>query len=258
MNPAMIALSMSIVLLVGILVCYEIGYRVGLRRSRHLSDAAYTGMSAIEAAVFGLLGLILAFAFGGASSRLDARRHLAIDEANAIGTAYLRVGLLQPSEQPAIRDLFRKYLDTRLRYYQDLSDLDAAKAQSAEAGKLQDEIWTRVQTACKNDSWTPAAILLLPALNQMIDITTTRSTTFVIHEPPAIIALLLVLALISAILAGYTMSVQKSRSPLHMILFGIAISITAYTVLDLDYPRFGLIRENVADKALIDLRSKMN
>src|SRR6266849_4254262 len=112
------AVWLSASLFLGILACLEIGYRRGRRTLAAESDATSAGISAIEAAVFGLLGLIIAFSFGGAATRLEARRQQIAQEANAIGTAYLRLDLLPEIEQPTLRDLFRRYLDARLRVYE--------------------------------------------------------------------------------------------------------------------------------------------
>jgi len=106
------ALALSVGLLVGMLACLELGYRSGWRAAQG-DGAAQEGLGAIEAAVFALLGLLLGFAFAGATARLDARRMLIVKEANAIGTAYLRLDLLPPADQPELRRLFRDYLDVR-------------------------------------------------------------------------------------------------------------------------------------------------
>lgn len=234
------------------LLALEAGYRVGRREQ---TDKGHPGTGAVEAALFGLLGLILAFTFSGAASRLDARRTMIVDEANAIGTAYLRIDLLPAAEQAPMRDLFRRYLDARLLVYEKLHDRGAAVAQLEEAAKLQTEIWTRAEAATRGNQ--AAALLLLPAINQMIDITTTRTMAMQTHVPTAIVALLFVLALMSAMVAGYAISERGRRTVLHMVLFALAISTTVFAVLDLEYPRFGIIRVTGADRALTDLRKSM-
>src|SRR5512142_2566608 len=81
-EPAHVAVVWSVLLFVGMLLALEAGYRVGRREQ---TDKGHPGTGAVEAALFGLLGLILAFTFSGAASRLDARRTMIVDEANAIG-----------------------------------------------------------------------------------------------------------------------------------------------------------------------------
>ena len=80
-------------------------------RRRGAEDSAYEGIGAIEASVFALLCLLLGFSFAGGTSRLDSRRQLIVEEANAIGTAYLRLDLLVTEGQLEMRHLFREYLD---------------------------------------------------------------------------------------------------------------------------------------------------
>ena len=98
-------------LLVAMLVSMDIGYRIGHRRKASDAQTSIEVIGTVDTAVFGLLGLILAFTFSGASDRLVIRRAQIVQEANAIGTAYLRIDVLPPSDQPVIRGLFREYLE---------------------------------------------------------------------------------------------------------------------------------------------------
>ena len=97
---------MSAGLFLGILLCLEIGFRIGLVSSKRNRELAYEGTGTIDAAVFALLGLLLGFSFAGAMSRFDARRQLIVNEANTIGTAYLRIDLLPAADQPEIAPFF--------------------------------------------------------------------------------------------------------------------------------------------------------
>ena len=145
--------------------CLEVGYRWGQRRARKADPQE--GVAAIDAAVFALLGLLLGFSFAAAASRLEARRELIVQEANAIGTAYLRLDLLPDAARPDLRQLFREYLDTRLGVYQKLPDIGAASAELASAAKIQQRIWSQAVAASRSDPTT--AKLLLPAVNEMIE-----------------------------------------------------------------------------------------
>jgi hypothetical protein len=100
-------------------------------------------------------------------------------------------------------------------------------------------------------------MLLLPALNAMIDITTTRTMATQIHPPLVIFALLCVLALAGSLLAGYSMAGSQARSWTHMIGFAVIIAVTVYVIFDLEYPRLGLIRVDAADQVLVELRDSM-
>ena len=101
------------------------------------------------------------------------------------------------------------------------------------------------------------ARLLLPALNEMIDVTTARTIALHTHVPPLIFGLSICVALLSGLIAGYDMARRKSRSWFHGLLYAMVISITIFTVIDLDYPRFGLIRLTAADNALNELRNSI-
>ncbi len=248
----------SLSLFLGMLLLLDIGRRIGVRRMAKDPEGARAGAGAVEGAVFGLLGLLIAFTFSGAVSRFDARRQLIVEETNAIGTAYLRVDLLSARAQPALREGFRRYVDARLEVYRTLPDIVAARKELAKATALQGEIWRQAVAACRAEgSQSAAAIVLLPALNAMIDITTTRTWTTQMHPPTVIFVMLFGLSLASSLLAGYGMAGAKARSWLHMLAFAAATTVAVYVILDLEYPRLGLIRVDAFDQALVELRESM-
>jgi len=256
MNIILAAALTALGLFGGVLLLLETGRRIGLRRIASDGADARAGMGTVDAAVFGLMGLLIAFTFSGAAARFDTRRQLVTEEANDIGTAWLRLDLLPAGAQPALRDSFRRYLDTRLEVYQKLPDLEAAKAALTRATALQGEIWTQA-VAASREGPSQAAMLLLPALNQMFDITTTRTMAARIHQPLIIFVLLVALTLISALLAGHEMATAKARSWVHMVGFALAMAAAVYVIIDMEYPRLGLINIHSADQVLVDLRQSM-
>jgi hypothetical protein len=243
-------------LFMGTLALLETGRRIGLRRLAKDSEAARAGLGVVEGAIFALMGLLIAFTFSGAASRFDTRRHLVIEEANAIGTAYLRLDLLPSGAQSALRESFWQYVDARLTAYRKLPDIAAAMQELAQATKLQGQIWSQA-VAAYQEAPQPVTILLLPALNAMIDITTTRTMAGQVHPPTVIFAMLCVLVLASALLAGFSMAGPQPRSWIHMLAFALIMAITVYVIIDLEYPRLGLIRVDAADQVLVDLRETM-
>ncbi|HEY2917550.1 MAG TPA: hypothetical protein VGK77_01005 [Candidatus Binatia bacterium] len=118
----------------------------------------------------------------------------------------------------------------------------AAKAALTKANDLQRDIWQQAVTAVRAEG-TPiqAAVLVLPALNAMIDITTTRTMAIQMHPPAVVFIMLFALPLACALLAGYGM-VGKSRSWLHILCFSFVIAVTVYVTLDIEYPRLGFFR----------------
>ncbi len=212
-----------------------------------------TESSVVEGAIFALFGLLLAFTFSGAISRYDTHRELIIEESNYIDVAYLRLDLLPPAAQPPLRQLFRDYATSRLHLYDAVTDEISPRTRH-----LQDEIWRQsVAAADAPGANRDATKLLIPALNNMIDITATRQNAFNMHPPAVVFLLLFVFSGGSAFLAGYSMAIH-SHSWLYMIALSIAVTLTIYATLEIEYPRRGLIRLTDADKVLIDLRKSMN
>ena len=257
MNPILFVLIFGLCMLAGMLLFLELGRRIGLRQKAKDPEGGREGLGAVEGAIFGLLGLLIAFTFSGAAARFDTRRQLIVEEANAIGTAYLRIDLLPPGAQPGLRESFRQYVDARLAVYRALPDIAMAKAELAKATALQGEIWKQAVTACQQVTSPATMTLVLSALNEMIDITTTRTVALKTHPPPVIFGMLVGLALASSMLAGYGMSIGRSRSWLHVLGFTAMMVITLYIIFDLEYPRFGFIRIDAFDQVLIEVRNAM-
>ena len=211
-----------------------------------------------KGAVFGLLGLLMAFTFSGAAARFDGRRQLVAQEANAIGTAYLRLDLLPAPAQPPLRASFRQYLDARLAAFQASTSSPAGRVQLERATQLQGHIWTQAVAACATGVPPPTVTLVLPALNEMIDITTTRAMAMNQHPPTVVYLMLGVLTLASALLGGYGMAEGPRRSWAHMVGFAALFALTIFVILDIEYPRLGLIKVDTADQVLVELRASMH
>lgn len=242
-------------LFIGMMALGEVGRRIALWRAARDPKGAWHGIGVVDAAVFALLGLVIAFTFSGAVARFDARRDLIVQEVNAIGTAYLRIDVLPGQSQAALRESFRRYLDSRIRTYRVLPDIAAAQAEFENSKGLQAEIWSQTLAAARDSQ--SASMLLLPALNQMFDITTTRALTTLMHPPSIVFGMLSGLALIAAALAGYSMAKPASRDWLHMGAFAAVTAFLFYVIHDIEYPRLGLIRVDAADQALVELRDSM-
>jgi hypothetical protein len=241
----------------GVMLFVEIGRRFGIRRVAGSTESERVVETTIETAIYALLGLMLAFTFAGSASRFDARRAQTVQEANAIGTAYLRLDLLPAAAQPPLREKFRRYTETRIEVFQVLPDVEASNAATTRAAALQGEIWSAAIAALK-DTQPQASLLLLPALNDMFDITATRAVALRTHTPPVILGTLAVLSLVCSMLIGYGLAGIKPFSTLlHMIGFAVVLTVTIYVILDLDHPRVGLIRLDYADQALLDVLAGM-
>jgi hypothetical protein len=259
MEPPISPWLFALLLFGGMLIMLEAGRRFGIRRRPTESEGERGSLGTIEGAMFAMFGLVVAFSFSGAAGRFNDKRALIAVEANCIETAYLRLNLLSQQTQPELQELFRRYLDSRLETYRKLPNIEAAEVEVAKSKKLQKEIWTKAIAATQlRDSNVDAGKLLLPSLNNMIDITTTRGMALQTHPPSVIYALLFSLGLICALLAGYRMAVGQRRSWLHILSFAVVTVIIVYVIIDVEYPRAGLIRLQAFDQLLVDVRNSMN
>lgn len=236
----------------------EAGRRIGVARLARSSDGLAKGGGSADAATFALLGLLIAFTFSGAASRFQDRRDLIADEANAIGTAYLRLDLLPSDVQPPLRELFRRYADVRVTVYGQALDDAATEAKLRESAELQAAIWTMATSAVKREGIpTSTMMLVIGALNEMIDITGIRAMATRSHPPAVVFLLLVAMSLMCALLVGYATSHNTARSWLHTFIFAAVISLTVYVIVDLEFPRMGLIRVDAADEVLLEVRDSM-
>ena len=241
-------------LFLGTLALLEIGQRLGHRHRTLDPTRELTGLGVFDGAVFTLLGLLLAFTFAGAASRFETRRDLVGQEANEIGTAYLRIDVLAAEDRAPLRALFRDYLDARIDSYR--GDVYAPRAVQARerTAALQGQIWSSAVTGCMRAPQSSACMLLLPSINSMFDITTTRLVATWNHPPLVIHVLLVLLTLVAGLLSGYGTAENPHRSWLHRLAFAGSMAGALFVILDLEYPRLGLIRVDAVDQVLVDLR----
>jgi hypothetical protein len=244
-------------LFVAMLVMLEAGRRMGVRHRKRLAEGASAGIGAVEAAVYALLGLLIAFTFQGAAARFDTRRTLIVEEANAIGTAWLRLDLVPAAGQAALRESFRQYLDSRLATYGQVGDVAAVRAEWERSQRLQQEIWAQAMAA-EAAAGMKVTSGLLPSLNAMFDLATTRMVATKTHPPQIMFLLLAFLACASALLAGHGMSGSPVRSWLHIVGYAAVLALTVYLILDMEFPRMGFIRVDAFDQVLVELRRSMD
>lgn len=252
-----IAFLVVISLFFGIVLALGVGRYLGRRNSSDKTESSHIRLTAVETAVFGLMGLLIAFTFSGAASRYELRRQQIVNEANAISSAYLRIDLLPSQAQPALREKFRLYLEARISAFRVLPDIEASSKHIAVAASLHQDIWAGA-TAALRESPPQATLLMVPALNEMSNLTTERAIAALTHTPMVILFMLVILGCACSLLAGYAMASMGPRQvTVHTITFAFILTSTVYVILDLDFPRFGLIQLDFADQALLDLRALM-
>ncbi len=243
------AVALIVVLFISILILVEIGRRLGVDRNTD-------GLGGVERAVFGLMALLMAFTFSSAAIRFEIRRNMIVEEANAVRTAFMRLEVLPPEAQPRLQESFRRYVDARLAVYRDLGDEVSAEADVERVRQLQKMLWTDTVIAIR-ESDTRVANLVLPGLNAMFAIATTRTIGLQTHQHGVVIGMLGVVMLACALLAGFSMGGGPDRSWLHVVCFAAVLTVAFYVILDLEYPRLGFIRIDWMDRFLQDVRREM-
>ncbi|WP_375761358.1 hypothetical protein [Corallococcus exercitus] len=212
----------------------EVGYRLSHRKPG-LDDA-----SALQASVLGLVALLLAFSFSMAEERYSLRRALVVQEANAIGTLYLRIGFLPEPARGEMRAHLHRYTDLRLEGYAAVGEPEHFAKLLRESDALGVELWSRLEAVAPQ---LPAAVLMLTAeaLNEVLDTSDERLAAAHNLIPTSIFFLLLVGMLGSGVLLGYRPDAHV-RGVLSWTLFVVILTAVMFTLLDLDLPNRGRIR----------------
>ncbi len=248
--------GLAVTLFIALLALQEVGRRAGRARAERTHGESREGLGSIEGAVYGLLGLLLAFTFSGAASRFEARRGMILDEAKAIQTAYQRLDLLPADARPPLRAKLATYLDARLAAQSAAKGLDAAWEALDRSRRLRQELWSDA-VAATQAAGSPAPQLILPTLNNAFEVATTRAAVIYAHPPVALYAMLIGLALVAAFLVGNAMGARGSRDGLHMVAYAGVLAVVIFVIVDLEFPRLGFIRVDDSDRVLIELRQTM-
>lgn len=258
MNNIMLALSAIVIIFLFLSLGVFVGRKFGHWQLKRDSRKQLVVVQVAEAAVFALLGLMVAFSFSGAYERFEARKIYIIDEANAIDTAFMRLDLLAPDTRPALRQSFREYLDTRLAAYKHLPDFESSSVEYAKSLRLKQQIWDQTIAACHVTDSQVATQLVIESVNTMFEIANTRYAIKNIHPPLAVFCMLLGLAFLSAFLAGYCTAKDKVKQLIYVLAYLVIITLIIYIILDLEFPRVGMIHVNSFDSILVDIEKNID
>jgi hypothetical protein len=241
--------------IVGVLVlalATQLGRLFGRRRPE--AEVAVEGSHAttITAALLALLALLLAFAFSGVESRYAERKRLVIDDANAIGTTFLRAGMLDVDQRDSIR--------ARLREYVDLRTTSRAPGEIARALTRSEEIhralWHQAEEAGARHPRSQAVALFVSSLNELIDLHQKRVTVGISQRLPVVtLGFLGAVAILSMGALGYVSGLVRSRSRFPTAAMIVAVSCVTMMIIDVDRPTSSLFR--VGQDAMMDARKSL-
>jgi hypothetical protein len=224
-------------------------------RTRRRSPSAAEGHSgSVQGAVLGLLGLMLGFSFAMAVGRYDTRRVLVVDEANSIGTTWLRADFLGEPRATEVRKLLQSYVELHLEAYEKSGDPAALVRLVDQADGLQHALWRQAREAAqgKPDAVT---VSFIHSLNETIDLQSKRVAASRNHVPATVWLLLLLVASCGAWASGYGSGTNGQRSTFSQIVFPVLIGVVITLISDIDQPRKGLIA--VSQEPLRELLESM-
>jgi hypothetical protein len=243
--------------LAALLLVFEVGYRFGERTERNIDEPTKAWITTIDQAVLGMLGLLLAFSFSMALQRFDTRKRLVVEEANAIGTTYLRAQWLPEPRRTEISKLLRQYVDLRLPAdFPTHNKEEIVRQMTAQSDQLQDQLWSHAVEIAKRDPASPIAALFIATLNETIDLQTKRLAAFNNHVPAIILLLLYLFAAFSILVAGYVSGFRSRQSLFVMFAMIGLLTFFLFVIVDLDRPQLGFI--TVSQESLIGLQKKMH
>jgi hypothetical protein len=222
-----------------VVVCGELGYLIGERAKASLGESPF---AVLQAAVFGLLGLLLAFSFSLGLARYDSRRAEVQEEANAIETTIVRSELLDPQAAAIMRERLQQYVEARISFARATVDQRASAAAAKRSAALQSDMWQVAKNETKRDAHSFVVLLLVEALNNMEDESTREKGILIAHVPDEVFATLAVLIAFASILLGVGFGRTERRGGLGIVFFAVVMALVVATIVDLDRPQRGLIR----------------
>jgi hypothetical protein len=232
----------------------ELGYRVGLRLFAAKDEARRSQISGVQGAILGLLGLLLGFTFSMAVNRYETRRALVLQEANAVGTAWLRAGLLPEAHRAPARELFRRFVETRLKY-QKVSEDPAQIAEGLRlSGEIGNELWQHAEAAAK-EAPTPITATFINALNEMIDTDAERVDAARNRIPEAVWILLVLVAAFGCLTSACGSGAHGARSGFTSTLLPLLITVVIVLIFDLMHTHQGVV--SISQRPMIDLLQTM-
>ncbi|MBI2740471.1 MAG: hypothetical protein HYX38_28480 [Rhodospirillales bacterium] len=238
-------------LLVVLLACHEVGYRLGCRVAK-VDDDYKRRVDMIRNAILALVTFLVGFSFAGAGARFIDRQDMIVKEANAIGTAYLRAMLLSEPQRGHLQAALRQYTNDRLELLRSY-DQPTIRPLLAKAGELQSRIWRIGMEGVGSDR--EFANFVLPPLNDVIDIHSEHLSAARRHIPSPILVVIVIAAAIGMAMIGYDNGLVRRRFFVLSSAFALVSAASLWMTIDLDRPRHGFLR--ASDQPYLDLLDSM-
>jgi hypothetical protein len=228
-----------LILVVAYYACIALGSEIK-RRLVKAGGGDEKPFEVAQGAVFVLAALILGFSFSFATSRFDARRALVTEEANAIGTSYLRAGYLPAGAADRFRQTLREYAKARLAMY--ASDAAIGAAAEGRSRAMQETLWSIIVGAARADPRNVQLGLLTDSVNETIDVSARQAGALRARVPAAMLGLMLIVSFASTILVGLHFARMDTPQVVLGLIFALLFGTVVATIVDLDRPQQGLVR----------------
>jgi Protein of unknown function (DUF4239) len=226
------------VIWLALLVFFELGIRLGRLFQVPRDEERLQQTVSIRDALMVLLSLLLGFTLAMALPRYDHRRELVVDEANAIGTTYLRAASLPQPAQDHIRDLLRRYVNARIEFAEAGLDQSRVSAALRDSKSLQDQLWSDCMQVTTTDR-SAVVNSFMVALNETIDLDAKRQEALANRIPGTIWVLIFFISTSTVITFGCTL---RLRFALPMVGLPLMIAMVISLIADLDSSRSGTIK----------------
>lgn len=244
------------VLFVSMLIAIEIGYRIGRRGEHRASESSRNHVNVIQASLLGVLALLIGFTFSLSLQRYDSRSEAVVDEADAIGTTYLRAQLLAAPAAADVQELLREYLSVRIGAGAISLDRHAERAVLlGRANEILDELWQQAVLATSRDPGPATTGLFVQSLDELIDSYGRRDAALDRHVPELVLFLLYGTFLMTGTIVGYASGLAGHRASFVAYVMVALMVLLVFIIVDLDRPRRGLIE--VSQQSLLDLSVSM-
>lgn len=236
------------------LIVYELGYRIGRWWQTRTPQEVEGPTSMIVGSLLALMAFMLAITMGMASDRFDTRRGVVLEEANDIGTTWLRAGYLPEPASTQTRDLLREYVP--LRIVVPNPDLDEVRISIQRSNAITTELWAIAENLAKAAPESDLLAIYVESLNDTIDINETRVIAGIYARVPETVLYLLIIGSVLTLgMVGFGAGLTRRRSPLTAVVLIVVLGAVITLVVDLDRPQGGFL--SVSQRPLEDLQQQI-
>lgn len=242
--------GIAIVMFALMFAVHLIAYRTA---HRHKDKKLPEGFEGINGPLLGLLALLLGFSFAAASARFEMRRHVLVDEANAIARAIHVADLYPEAERQHFRADLDEYVEARIAFFDAGMDGGRINEITLSSSEISHRIWQRAARLAHDPNNLISSQQMVPALTEMIDIVRTRNAARQATVPDSILWMLFIMCLVGSFIVGFGRK-ETRHAWLASAIFALMISLCISLIIDLDRPSHGMITLEATNKHVVDLR----